>query len=205
LGLLLAGFDLAGAFLFQPPPWSVNVAPLSRPKTLSPAWIKSLFKLPSFWRRLAKAVGRGQQFELTCWNPMTGATELHFIEPILVMTISGERVLGALAFNREDQSETLKVFFPHKMQRIKQTEMDLDWMKARHAAEKRNLLRAIRRGPIPACLLEPLPARSRELIQLKCNERLSHKEISARTGLNIGTVGCILHYAVKAIAEKAGH
>jgi len=119
---------------------------LSRHNKLSPAWIRSQHKFPRFWRRLVRAVDLGQQFELTYWN-LAGGKERHFIEPVLVMTISGERVLGALAFNREDQTETLKVFFPHRMAHIKQTEMDLDWLKARRAAEKKALLHAIRRGP----------------------------------------------------------
>ena len=50
--------------------------------------------------------------------------------------------------------------------------------------------------------LEILDPRSRELIQLKFNEELSYKEISARTGLSIGNVGYILHHALKAIADE---
>ena len=48
--------------------------------------------------------------------------------------------------------------------------------------------------------LETLDDRSRELIRLKFNEELSYKEISARTGLSIGSVGYILHHALKEIA-----
>ncbi len=50
--------------------------------------------------------------------------------------------------------------------------------------------------------LETLDARSRELIQLKFNEGLSYKEISARTGLKTGHVGYLLHYAIKAVADE---
>ncbi len=50
--------------------------------------------------------------------------------------------------------------------------------------------------------LESLDDRSRELIRLKFNEDLSYKEISARTGLNIGNVGYLLHHALKAIADE---
>jgi len=50
--------------------------------------------------------------------------------------------------------------------------------------------------------LEILDERSRELIQLKFNEELSYKEISARTGLSVGNVGYVLHHALKAIAEE---
>ncbi len=50
--------------------------------------------------------------------------------------------------------------------------------------------------------LGTLDDRSRELIRLKFNEELSYKEISARTGLNIGHVGYLLHHALKAIADE---
>jgi len=50
--------------------------------------------------------------------------------------------------------------------------------------------------------LETLDERSRELIRLKFDEDLSYKEISARTGLNIGHVGYLLHHALKAIADE---
>jgi RNA polymerase sigma-70 factor (ECF subfamily) len=50
--------------------------------------------------------------------------------------------------------------------------------------------------------LESLDDRSRELIRLKFNEELSYKEISARTGLNIGHVGYLLHHALKGIADE---
>jgi len=50
--------------------------------------------------------------------------------------------------------------------------------------------------------VETLDDRSRELIRLKFNEGLSYKEISARTGLNIGHVGYLLHHAIKTIAEE---
>jgi RNA polymerase sigma-70 factor (ECF subfamily) len=50
--------------------------------------------------------------------------------------------------------------------------------------------------------LETLDDRSRELIRLKFNEELSYKEISARTGLNIGHVGYLLHHALKAVADE---
>jgi len=50
--------------------------------------------------------------------------------------------------------------------------------------------------------LEALDERSRELIELKFNEELSYKEISARTGLSVGNVGYLLHHALKAIAEE---
>ncbi|HOX55414.1 MAG TPA: RNA polymerase sigma factor [Candidatus Paceibacterota bacterium] len=50
--------------------------------------------------------------------------------------------------------------------------------------------------------LETLDDRSRELVRLKFNEELSYKEISARTGLNIGHVGYLLHHALKSIADE---
>ena len=50
--------------------------------------------------------------------------------------------------------------------------------------------------------LESLDERSRKLLRLKFNEELSYKEISARTGLNIGHVGYLLHHALKAIADE---
>jgi RNA polymerase sigma-70 factor (ECF subfamily) len=50
--------------------------------------------------------------------------------------------------------------------------------------------------------LESLDDRSRELIRLKFNEDLSYKEISARTGLNVGHVGYLLHHALKAVADE---
>ena len=50
--------------------------------------------------------------------------------------------------------------------------------------------------------LEGLDDRSRELIRLKFNEEMSYKEISARTGLNIGHVGYLLHHALKAVADE---
>jgi RNA polymerase sigma factor (sigma-70 family) len=50
--------------------------------------------------------------------------------------------------------------------------------------------------------LETLDDRSRELIRLKFNEELSYKQISARTGLNIGHVGYLLHHALKAVADE---
>jgi RNA polymerase sigma-70 factor (ECF subfamily) len=50
--------------------------------------------------------------------------------------------------------------------------------------------------------LESLDERSRELIRLKFNEEMSYKEISARTGLNLGHVGYLLHHALKAIADE---
>lgn len=50
--------------------------------------------------------------------------------------------------------------------------------------------------------LETLDARSRELIRLKFNDGLSYREMSERTGLTIGHVGYLLHYALKAIADE---
>jgi RNA polymerase sigma factor (sigma-70 family) len=50
--------------------------------------------------------------------------------------------------------------------------------------------------------LETLDDRSRELVRLKFNEDLSYKEISSRTGLNIGHVGYLLHHALKAVADE---
>lgn len=55
--------------------------------------------------------------------------------------------------------------------------------------------------------LETLDNRSRELVRLKFGEDLSYKEIGARTGLNVGHVGYLLHHALKAVAlelAKAG-
>ena len=50
--------------------------------------------------------------------------------------------------------------------------------------------------------LQTLDERSRELIRLKFIDELSYKEISARTGLNIGHVGYLLHHALKAVADE---
>ena len=50
--------------------------------------------------------------------------------------------------------------------------------------------------------LKSLDDRSRELVRLKFNEEMSYKEISARTGLNIGHVGYLLHHALKAVADE---
>src|ERR1022692_3033726 len=50
--------------------------------------------------------------------------------------------------------------------------------------------------------LETLDDRSRELVRLKFNEELTYKEISTRTGLNIGHVGYLLHHSLKAIADR---
>ena len=50
--------------------------------------------------------------------------------------------------------------------------------------------------------LKSLDDRSRELVRLKFNEEMSYKEISARTGLNIGNVGYLLHHALKAVADE---
>jgi RNA polymerase sigma factor (sigma-70 family) len=50
--------------------------------------------------------------------------------------------------------------------------------------------------------VETLDDRSRELVRLKFNEEMSYKEISARTGLNIGHVGYLLHHALKAVADE---
>jgi RNA polymerase sigma-70 factor (ECF subfamily) len=55
--------------------------------------------------------------------------------------------------------------------------------------------------------LEVLDPRSRELIRLKFEERLSYKEISDRTGLSMSNVGYLLHHALKDLAivlKKAG-
>jgi RNA polymerase sigma-70 factor (ECF subfamily) len=50
--------------------------------------------------------------------------------------------------------------------------------------------------------LQTLDDRSRELVRLKFNEELSYKEISTRTGLNVGHVGYLLHHALRAIASE---
>ena len=50
--------------------------------------------------------------------------------------------------------------------------------------------------------LESLDERSRELVRLKFMENLSYKEISVRTGLQIGHVGYLLHHALKNIADE---
>ena len=47
--------------------------------------------------------------------------------------------------------------------------------------------------------LAALDERSREVVELKFNEGLSYKEISARTGLSVGHVGYLLHHALKAM------
>lgn len=51
-------------------------------------------------------------------------------------------------------------------------------------------------------VLETLDKRSRELIELRFNEDLSYKDISARTGLTVGHVGYILHHALKSMAVE---
>ena len=56
-------------------------------------------------------------------------------------------------------------------------------------------------GLVRLCL-GTLDERSRELVRLKFNEELSYKEISTRTGLNVGHVGYLLHHALKAIADE---
>lgn len=50
--------------------------------------------------------------------------------------------------------------------------------------------------------LEALDQRSREVVRLKFHEDLSYKEISQRTGLKVGHVGYLLHYALKTIAAE---
>lgn len=55
--------------------------------------------------------------------------------------------------------------------------------------------------------IENLDPRSREVVRLKFNEDLSYRQISERTGLNVGHVGYLLHHALKALAAdlaKAG-
>jgi RNA polymerase sigma factor (sigma-70 family) len=48
--------------------------------------------------------------------------------------------------------------------------------------------------------LGTLDERSREVVRLKFHENLSYKEIATRTGLKVGHVGYLLHFAIKAIA-----
>lgn len=48
--------------------------------------------------------------------------------------------------------------------------------------------------------IEKLPARERELIQLKFTDELSYKEIAAQTGLSVSNVGYILHHALKTLS-----
>jgi RNA polymerase sigma factor (sigma-70 family) len=50
--------------------------------------------------------------------------------------------------------------------------------------------------------LQSLDARARQLVELKFQEDLSYKEISARTGLSVGNVGYILHHALKSLAAE---
>ncbi len=50
--------------------------------------------------------------------------------------------------------------------------------------------------------LENLDERSRELLRLKFREGMSYQQISARTGLTAGQVGCLLHHALKKTAEE---
>lgn len=50
--------------------------------------------------------------------------------------------------------------------------------------------------------LESLDARSREVVRLKFHEDLSYQQISERTGLKVGHVGYLLHYALKTIAAE---
>jgi RNA polymerase sigma-70 factor (ECF subfamily) len=50
--------------------------------------------------------------------------------------------------------------------------------------------------------LATLDDRSREIIRLKFNDKLSYKDIAARTGLTTGNIGFILHHALKTIAAE---
>jgi RNA polymerase sigma-70 factor (ECF subfamily) len=45
-----------------------------------------------------------------------------------------------------------------------------------------------------------LDARSQEIIRLKFHEGLSYQQISQRTGVSVGNVGYLLHYALKSLA-----
>jgi RNA polymerase sigma-70 factor (ECF subfamily) len=50
-------------------------------------------------------------------------------------------------------------------------------------------------------LVAELPARDRQLVELKYEEDLKYKEISERTGLSVGNVGYRLHHVLKGLAE----
>ena len=50
--------------------------------------------------------------------------------------------------------------------------------------------------------LRRLDPRAAEVVRLKFYEELSYKEIAAKTGLNVGHVGYILHHALKALANE---
>ena len=56
-------------------------------------------------------------------------------------------------------------------------------------------------GMVQLCLSK-LDERSRQLIHLKFHEGLSYKQMSERTGLAVGHVGYLLHYALKNIAAE---
>ncbi len=53
-----------------------------------------------------------------------------------------------------------------------------------------------------AAALHKLSLRDQQLIILKIYEEKSYKEISEITGLSVGNVGYILHYALKKLAEE---
>jgi RNA polymerase sigma-70 factor (ECF subfamily) len=50
--------------------------------------------------------------------------------------------------------------------------------------------------------LQGLDQRSREVVQLKFNDGLSYRQISARTGINVSNVGYVLHNALKSIGDE---
>jgi RNA polymerase sigma-70 factor (ECF subfamily) len=50
--------------------------------------------------------------------------------------------------------------------------------------------------------LAALDDRSREVVRLKYAEDLSYREIAARTGLECGHVGYLLHHALKTLAAE---
>src|SRR5690606_38594689 len=51
-------------------------------------------------------------------------------------------------------------------------------------------------------LVDALPERHRELVQLKFQQGLSYKEIADVTGLSVGNVGYLLHHALKDLKQR---
>jgi RNA polymerase sigma-70 factor (ECF subfamily) len=66
------------------------------------------------------------------------------------------------------------------------------------ALEEQEALEAVRE------VLARLPASQREALQLKFNDGLSYKEISAVTGFTVSHVGVLIHDGLKAIRARLG-
>ncbi|MCA9665711.1 MAG: sigma-70 family RNA polymerase sigma factor [Myxococcales bacterium] len=63
------------------------------------------------------------------------------------------------------------------------------------AERKQSLGRAL-------AMLETLPEKQREVVQLKFQHGLSYREISEVTGLTVGYVGNLMHHAMRALRDK---